>query len=152
MVRHETKMPKTPARAAPYPTGPDVIVDFFFDRGMLFISVQNIGDKPAYEVRVKFSEVIRGIEGTKEISALPLFSDLEFLAPHKEIVTFLDSSACYFRSGQPTKISANISFKDSNGLKRVATIHHNLEIYREIGYAELAPSSLEIEENQKPEE
>jgi hypothetical protein len=123
-----------------YPSGPDVIVDFVFDRGMLFISIQNIGDKPAFDVRVKFSEAIRGIEGTKDISALPLFQELEFLAPHKEIRTFLDSSAAYFRSKQPTKVSAEVVFKDSNGNRRVVTIRHNLEIYREIGYAELAAS------------
>jgi len=93
-----------------YSNGPDVIVDFVFDRGMLFISVENIGDKPAYEVRIKFSEAMRGIEG-KEISSLPLFRNLEFLAPHKQISTFLDSSASYFRSGQPTKISAAVGTK-----------------------------------------
>jgi hypothetical protein len=126
--------------AAAFPSGPDVIVDFVFDRGMLFITIENIGEKPAFEVRVKFSEKIRGIEGTKDISALPLFQELEFLAPHKEIRAFLDSSASYFRSKQPTKVSAEVVFKDSNGNRRVVTIRHNLEIYREIGYAELAAS------------
>lgn len=125
-----------------YANGPDVMVDFVFDRGMLFISVENIGDKPAYEVRIKFSEAMRGIEG-KEISSLPLFRNLEFLAPHKQISTFLDSSASYFRSGQPTKISAAVTFKDADGGKKSVTIRHNLEIYREIGYAQLATSSAE---------
>jgi hypothetical protein len=51
---------------------PHVIVDFVFDRGLLFISIKNIGERPAFAVRVEFSTRIVGIEGT-EISALPLF-------------------------------------------------------------------------------
>ena len=128
----------TPPPSA-YPSGPDVIVDFVFDRGMLFIAIENIGDKPAFEVRVKFSESIRGAEGTKEISALPLFHNLEFLAPHKKITTFLDSSAAYFRSKQPSKVSAEIAFRDSTGTQKTVTIHHNLDIYRDIVHAELVP-------------
>ena len=128
-------MPVDTPPPSTYPSGPDVIVDFVFDRGMLFIAIENIGDKPAFEVRVKFSESIRGAEGTKDFSALPLFHNLEFLAPHKKITNFLDSSASYFRSKQPTKISAEIVFKESNGTQKSVTIRHNLEIYKDIVYA-----------------
>ena len=31
---------------------PEVIVDFVFDDGLLFVSVENIGEKPAREVTV----------------------------------------------------------------------------------------------------
>ncbi len=125
---------KIPRRKAAQLGGPDVILDFVFDRGLLFISIKNIGDRPAFAVRVQFSSRLMGIEGTKEISALPLFHNLEFLPPQKEIVTFLDTSASYFGSGQATDISARITARDSNGARRVVTIRHNLEIYREIGY------------------
>jgi len=135
-------MPKKAARTPRNGNRPDVIVDFVFERGLLFLSIQNIGDKPACEVRVRFSEPIRGIED-KEISALPLFQQLEFLAPHKEIRTLLDSSAAYFRSGQPTKIVAQVRYKDVNGAKHAATIRHNLEIYRDIGYLTAEPSPQE---------
>ncbi len=114
--------------------GPDVILDFVFDRGLLFISIKNIGDRPAFAVRVQFSSRLMGVGGTREISALPLFHNLEFLPPQKEIVTFLDTSASYFGSGQATNISPRITARDSNGARRVVTIRHNLEIYREIGY------------------
>ncbi len=113
---------------------PEVIVDFIFDNGLFFISIQNIGDKPAFKVSVEFDKKIFGVEGSKEISALPLFQNIEFLAPQKEIVTFLDISASYFRRGEPTKISARISYQDSNGKKHATTINHDLEIYKEIGF------------------
>jgi len=130
----KTPRKKSPHRKAAQLRGPDVILDFVFDRGLLFISIKNIGDQPAFAVRVQFSSRLMGIEGTKEISALPLFHNLEFLPPQKEIVTFLDTSASYFGSGQATDISARITARDSNGVRRVVTIRHNLEIYREIGY------------------
>ncbi|MCM3874023.1 MAG: hypothetical protein ND895_25320 [Pyrinomonadaceae bacterium] len=115
-------------------SGPDVILDFIFDKGLLFISINNIGDKPAYKVSVKFDAKIYGLSGTKEISALPLFRNIEFLAPRKQIVTFLDHSNTYFGGKGPTKISARISFLDSAEHKHVVTINHDLEIYREIGF------------------
>ena len=111
----------------------DVIVDFIFDDGLFFISISNISDKPAYKVAVKFGCRLLG-PGGKDIAALPLFRNIEFLAPHKEIVTFLDSSGSYFSSGGPTRISARITYHDFLGARKVATIRHDLEIYREIGF------------------
>lgn len=119
---------------APESAGPDVILDFIFDEGLFFISINNIGDKPAYKVSVRFNSKIYGLGGTKEISALPLFRNIEFLAPRKQIVTFLDHSNSYFSGKGPTKVSARISFLDSAEHKHVVTINHDLEIYREIGF------------------
>jgi len=113
---------------------PEVIVDFIFDSGLFYISIKNIGDKPAFRVSIQFDKKIVGVEGSKEISALPLFRNIEFLAPKKEILTFLDTSTSYFRRGEPTKISARILYQDHNGTKHTTTINHDLEIYKEIGY------------------
>lgn len=116
------------------PSGPEVIVDFVFDRGLFFISVISISDRPVYKASVQFDKRIFGVEGKKEISALPLFRNIEFLAPRKEITTFLDKSSSYFKRGGPTAITATISYQDVNGIIRTFVIKHNLEIYREIGY------------------
>jgi len=113
---------------------PYVIVDFVFDRGLLSISIKNIGSRPAFGVRVEFSHRLMGVEGTVEISALPLFSALEFLPGGKEISTFLDSSASFFRSKQPVEITTCVSYQDARGARFTNAIRHNLEIYREIGY------------------
>lgn len=121
---------------------PEVIVDFVFNEGLLFISIKNIRNEPALKVSVRFDQRIRGLGGNKEISALPLFRNIEFLAPNKEITTFLDSSSSYFGRGEPTKISALISYQDTSGNKYTVTINHDLEIYREIGYIKrLAPEA-----------
>jgi len=130
--------PRAPARARTAhaaPTAqPDVIVDFVFEDGLLFISVKNIGTRPALAVSVTFDQRLVGIGGTKEISALPLFRNIEFLPPQREIRTFLDASASYFARKEPTRISARIGFRDQDGNAYAQDVVHDLEIYREIGY------------------
>lgn len=123
-----------PRRTAGRGTVPEVIVDFVFDRGLLFVAVRNLGAAPAHDVRVEFGAPLLGLEGTKDVSGMPLFGDLSFLPPGKEIATFLDTAESFFRSGQPTRVSTRISSRDAGGGRRVATIRHNLEIYRDIGY------------------
>src|SRR5438132_3731947 len=90
---------------------PDVIVDFVFDDGLLFITISNLSDKPAYKVSVTFDRKIHGFGG-KDVFGLPLFRNIEFLAPHKTITTFLDSSGSYFSRKEATRISAHITYHD----------------------------------------
>ncbi len=121
----------------PFPQGfvdnpPEVIVDFVYDDGLFFISVQNISDRPAYKVQVDFEPPFKGLGGSLEASSMPLFRNIEFLAPHKIISTFLDTSTAYFNRGEPTRITARISFRDNKNRPFTLTIHHDLEIYRSI--------------------
>src|SRR5438105_1231002 len=113
---------------------PEVIVEFLFDCGVFHIAVKNIGDHPAVGVSIKFNKKIVGLGGEKEISALSLFRNIEFLGPKREIVTLLDTSHSYFARKQPTKISVRIAYSDSAKQKYEATINHDLEIYRELTY------------------
>jgi hypothetical protein len=122
---------------------PYVIVDFAFDRGVLFIAIENIGTRPAFGVRVDFSHKLMGMGGTTEVSDLPLFRSLEFLPGGKKITTLLDSSESYFCSKQPTQITTRISYKDANETNLTQTIRHNLEIYRDLGYTTLPQSKME---------
>src|ERR1051325_5018776 len=113
---------------------PEVIVDFIFADGLFFIAIKNISANPAYDVSVKFDKEFTGVEGTKNISALPLFRKIPFLAPNKEITAYLDNSASYFRRKQPTKIVASLIWKDASGARHSAAIRHDLAIYRDLGY------------------
>jgi hypothetical protein len=113
---------------------PDVIVEFLFDQGLLFICVRNIGAKPALSIAVKFDKKILGLGGTKDISSLALFRKIEFLGPQRQIMVFLDHSGSYFRHKQPTRVQASISYKDGQETKYGAVITHDLEIYRDIPY------------------
>jgi len=143
-IFREGAMPVKAAKNRTIDRDPDpyVIVDFVFDRGLLSISVKNIGTRPAFAVRVEFSHKLMGVEGAVEISALPLFRLLEFLPGGKEISTFLDRSVSYFQSKQPAEITTTISYQDVQGKKFSHSIRHNLEIYRQIGYTSRADEPL----------
>ena len=127
---------------------PDVIVDFIFDNGLFFISVENIGDRPALNVKTVFGHRLMGLHGTKEISALPLFHNIEFLAPRKSIKTLLDSSTSYFSRGEPTRLSVKITYTDAARKRYTATIHHDLGIYRDIAYVSSSNQRNLIHEEQ----
>ena len=141
-VKGEIRL-KPPTRGGTKPDpDPYVIVDFVFDRGALFIAIENIGTRPAFAVRVDFSHKLIGVGGTVEVSALPLFRALEFLPGGKKITTFLDTSESYFAHQQPLQVTTRVSYKDARDIELKQTIGHNLEIYRNIGYAALPTPPL----------
>ena len=113
---------------------PDVIVDFVFEGGMLFVAVQNIGSHPALRVHVAFDPPFKGLGGTTSIAELPLFRNIEFLAPSRSIRTLLDSSAAYFARKEPERIAATASYSDRSGQKFSSTMLHDLSIYRDIAF------------------
>ncbi len=114
----------------------EVILDVVFDRGLLFLVVENLGDRPALGVRIKFDQPFAGVGGTKQMERLALFRKLEFLAPHKPIEVFLDRSASYFARKEPTRLTAAISWRTPDGARRSTTVNHDLEIYRDLGFIE----------------
>lgn len=126
---------------------PNVILDVRFERGLLFLSIKNIGEEPAFGVSVEFDRPIRGAGGRRIISDLPLFKKIEFLAPAKVIETFLDTSGAYFARGEPRNPKVKISFSDSQGKRYSSTITHNLEIYEDVTYVSV-PSETETAEEQ----
>jgi hypothetical protein len=113
---------------------PDVIVDFVFEDGMLFVAVQNIGSEPAVRVHIAFDPQFKGLGGAASIPELPLFRNIEFLAPLRSIRTLLDSSAAYFARQEPERITVTISYSDRSGEKFSCTIVHDLTIYRDLAF------------------
>jgi hypothetical protein len=113
---------------------PDVVVDFTFSRGLLHIDLTNIGDSPALDVVVAFDQELWGVGGRRLVSEISLFRHTAFMVPQKSISTFLDSSASYFRRGQPLDVTATVTFKDRAGKGYRNVIKHDLRIYRDIGY------------------
>ena len=121
---------------------PGVIVDILFENGLLFLSLKNVTRGAAYDVSVRFEPVLMGFGGTVVMGALPLFRDVTFLAPGREIRTLLDDSASYFASGQPTRIAATVTYVDAAGRRHSATMHHNIEMYRNVAYV-ISPARSE---------
>ena len=121
----------------PREPAPDVVVDFEFEDGLLFVTLCNIGLGPAFDVSVQFDREFRGVEGNKLITEMALFRDVGFMPPQKSIRSFLDTSASYFGREEPTELRCETAFNDRNGRRLVNRIRHNLEIYRDIGYVRL---------------
>ncbi|MDQ3697402.1 MAG: hypothetical protein M3373_05185 [Gemmatimonadota bacterium] len=147
MRKPKPAAPKAPSASGPRETcaGPEVIVDFTFDRGLLHVAVVNAGDAAAYRVRVAFDKPFHGLGGTCEVSALRMFRLIEFLAPQKRIETFLDTSSAYFARREPTRLTATISFRDAQRRKHTRDITHDLGIYKDIAYVvSPAGSSLPV--------
>ena len=113
---------------------PEVILEFLFDRGVLSISVRNIGARAALKVAVAFDQRFTGLGGSKELSSLPLFRNIEFLGPGREIATLVDTSASYFARKQPTRITAQVSYRDAEQRAYETTIVHDLDIYRDLSW------------------
>ena len=123
---------------------PDVIVDFLYDDGMLQVAIENIGERPAVDVSVAFDPPFRGLGGEIDLSSMPLFQRLPFLAPRRRIATLLDSSAAYFARGEPTKIAVTIRYADRSGARYEEVIRHDLDIYRTvISYKPASPARIE---------
>jgi hypothetical protein len=119
--------------------GGDVILDVTFEQGLLFLAIRNIGARPVTAVSVSFDQRVVGLGGTCEVSALPLFRHVAFLAPGREIRTLLDSSASYFARGQPERIAARVTYRDERGRRRAITTRHDLGIYKTIAYVTETP-------------
>ena len=107
-----------------------------FEAGFFHLELVNLGRLPALNVSCRFEKQLSGVDGTI-VTQLPLFENVPFLMPGKRICTLLDSSAAYFARGEPTTITATVSYRDSSGRHHGTTIEHNLEIYRDLVY--LAP-------------
>ncbi|HKF21353.1 MAG TPA: hypothetical protein VKE93_07275 [Candidatus Angelobacter sp.] len=113
---------------------PEIILDFDFDDGVLFISLRNIGARPAHDVRTELTPPIRGLGGRQQMSGLQVFRGIAFFPAGKQIRFLLDSAAAYFGRGEPVRIAAHIKYSDDHGKNFDTVIQHDLEIYRSLPY------------------
>jgi hypothetical protein len=113
---------------------PDVIVDFVFEDGLFFLTVSNVGPEPAERVHVAFEPPFNGLGGSVSIPDLPLFRNIEFLAPARSVRTLLDSASAYFARQEPERVSVSISFADRAGRNYKSGIRHDLSIYRDLAF------------------
>lgn len=113
---------------------PEVILDVLFEKGLLFFLIKNPSTSGAHKVRIKFNETVHGINGGKIITDLNIFSNLEYLAPEKEIRIFIDTATSYFGRGEPTQLLVQITWLDEVNKEYRRLINHNLGIYVDLGY------------------
>ncbi len=119
---------------------PEVIVEFLFDRGLLFVAVRNIGELPAVGISIRFDPPLHGLSG-REVSAQALFRGIEFLGPNREISTLLDRSDAFFSRQPATKVTVEIRYAGRDGRRYEETIRHDLEIFRDLAFVGDSPEA-----------
>jgi hypothetical protein len=119
------------------PREADVILEVELDRGLIFLVVQNLGDRPAHSVRVRFDQPLHGLGGGRRIDRLQIFRRLEFLGPHRRIRVFLDRTALFFGRDEPTELEVTVTWRTDQGARRRREIRHDLAAYRDFPYLEV---------------
>jgi hypothetical protein len=117
--------------------GADVVLDVEFERGLLYLVLENLGDAPAHAVRVRFEGPLTGLGGERRIDRLQIFRRLEFLGPRRRIQVFLDRSALFFAREEPTALEVRVTWRDDRGTRGARTIRHDLSAYRDFPYLEV---------------
>jgi hypothetical protein len=115
---------------------PDVIIDFSVDRGLLFVTIHNIGAASAFGIVTRFDRPFHGLGGEKDLSTLALFRSLLFLPPGKPLTQLVDAVDAYFTREEPTRLTATISYADRDGRRYSDVIPHDLNVYRDLAQAE----------------
>ena len=113
---------------------PEMILDIDFEEGDFFVSLRNIGTRPAHDVRTVLEPPVRGLGGSQQLQELAVFHGIPFFAPGKQIRFLLDASAAYFSRGEPTRFAARIVYSNGEGKTFETVIPHDLEIYRSLAY------------------
>jgi len=111
---------------------PNVIIDFEIDSELVFISIKNLSNSAAVNVRIKPSQKIIGLDGTRDITELAVFNEIRYLAPYKEIKIFIDAYHSFFKHLKTTEIDFAIYYADENGQTFRKKILHDLEIYKDL--------------------
>jgi hypothetical protein len=132
--KRKTRPAATESPASRIHEHPEVIVDFVFRDGVFYIAIANVSGVAALDVSIKFDKPFRGLGGQQKTSTLPLFTGIPFLAPYKTIETLLDASSAYFARREPTRITARISYEDTERRSYKRRITHDLGIYRDVTY------------------
>lgn len=114
---------------------PQVIVDFDFDDGLLYVRVTNLGPEPAYDIHVTFDGQMHGLGGERVVNEMAMFSRLLFLGPGREIRTLVDEGAAYFGRDEPTRLAATVTYRLPGGVRQRSTIRHDLSVYRDLAYS-----------------
>ncbi len=111
---------------------PNVIIDFEIDSELVFIAIKNLSNYPAFNVKIKPSQRIMGLEGKRNITELSIFNEIKYLAPYKEIKVFIDAYHSFFEHLERTEIAFDLYYTDEEGEAFNKRIIHDLNIYKDL--------------------
>ena len=115
-----------------FPQKLDIILDFVIIEESLNIKFYNRSKHKFVNVRTEFSNPIIGLNGEKVISELNVFKHLQFMAPGKEFLIYVDELNPFFANNKNELITVLIYATKRNGKQVHKKIEHNLNIYKDI--------------------
>jgi hypothetical protein len=110
----------------------NLILDFELIDESIYIRFFNASNIEAIDVNVKFSQIIKGLRGTKNISGLNIFKKLNYFAPRKEFLIYVDEIDSFFVHLKNEIINIQIKYLTLSGKKTEKKITHHLGIYRDL--------------------
>ena len=114
-------------------TIPNVVVDFDLEEGLLFFRIENASDYEASQIKISSNRNIYALQKRKTLNKLPIFNNLLYLPPRKEIKIFVDQIDSFFRYNKTPHYRFKINYKDVTGKQAFAkSIFHNLDIYKDL--------------------
>jgi len=115
-----------PARSA------EVVLDVEVERGLVHLVLVNCGNAVATEIRVEFSRPLKGLDGTLELSALPVFKHLGVLRPARTLRLFWDAAHTLLaHNGEREPFVATVVWQERGRGPQRAQYRHDLSLFRE---------------------
>ena len=136
IIKNDTENIKTTTKdraksLVKYDKVPEIVFDFEYKDGLLFIILENIGYAPAYRLSVKFDRKVIG-HLDRQIDAMNVFTTLAYMPPGKKFQIFVDSFKSYLAKEQPLIINISLRYSDKFHCSHSESITHNLSIYKDL--------------------
>jgi hypothetical protein len=116
---------------AQYSRSAEVVLDVDVDDDRVHLVLANCGDAVATDVRVEFSRPLKGLGGSSDISALPVFKGLGVLRPGRVLRIFWDSAPLLLGRDHGAPFIAHVSWNERSRPRQRAEYHHALSIYQQ---------------------
>jgi hypothetical protein len=111
--------------------GAEVVLDVEVEHGLVHLVLANCGDAAATSIRVEFSRRLLGLDGTLDLSELPVFKRLGVLRPGRTLRVFWDTAASLLmRDDRAAPFTAAVSWDERARHRQRADYQHDLSIYR----------------------
>ena len=109
---------------------PYVVVDFEFQRFLVYISIRNVGQTPATDVSITFDQPLKAAGSTKDPNQAAVFTGpIPMIAPRRNIrVTFGVSHMLLSQPGIPQRYTATIKYRTIGGKSREYTDTYVLDL------------------------
>jgi len=114
---------------------PYIIVDFeFYKIHLCDMVIKNVGNGPAFDVKIKFEPDIVYREPDIKLSDLPIFQQMAFFPAGKEIRFFFKSMIGQFGEDAQNQFNVNLGYKDSGGKIYDENLSLDLTLYKNLAF------------------